>query len=146
MPDIAGCAPLPQSDKEATMGMYKPLDIEVVAHVTGSMDHCQHCQVFIDGVGVGGQVKQEDLAAYPEEFIRDWRNVSDWVLELADKYPGKLIIRITDAQSVQGLWKSLTKGVRKYPTFIVEGQEKYHGWDHDQLEAIIQKRLQPAGG
>jgi hypothetical protein len=79
------------------MGMNKPLDIEVVAHITGSMDHCQSCQVFIDGVGVGGQVKRDDLASYPEEFIQDWRNVSDWVLELADN--PRVIICITDAQS-----------------------------------------------
>ncbi len=128
------------------MAHNKPLDIEVVAHVTGSMDHCQSCQVFIDGVGVGGKVKQEDIEAYPEEFVRDWQNVSTWVLELADKYPGQLLIRITDAQSVQGLWKSLTKGVRKYPTFIIEGHEKYHGWDHEKLESMIQRRLQMAGG
>lgn len=125
---------------------HKPLNIEVVAHVTGSMDHCSSCQVFIDGVGVGGQVKQEDLQSYPEDFIKDWQRVSDWVLELADKHPGQLLIRITDAQTVQGLWKSLTKGVRKYPTFIIEGEEKYHGWDHDQLEALIERRLQAAEG
>lgn len=124
----------------------KPLDIEVVAHVTGSMDHCSSCQVFIDGVGVGGQVKQEDIQSYPEDFIRDWQRVSDWVLDLANEYPGQLIIRITDAQTVQGLWKSLTKGVRKYPTFIIEGDEKYHGWDRDTLNTLIQKHLQPAEG
>lgn len=124
---------------------HKPLDIEVVAHVTGSMDHCASCQVFIDGVGVGGQVKQDDLQSYPEDFIQDWRRVSDWVLELADKYAGQLVIRITDAQSVQGLWKSLSKGVRKYPTFIIEGEEKYHGWDHEQLEALVQKHLLASG-
>lgn len=120
---------------------HQPLDIEVVTYVTGSMDHCSSCQVFIDGVGVGGQIHQQDMESYPEDFIRDWRNLSAWVFELADTFPGQLVIRITDAQSMKGLWKSLTKGVRKYPTFIINGKEKYHGWDHDHLNQLIQKRL-----
>jgi hypothetical protein len=124
----------------------RPLDVEVVAHVTGSMNHCDHCQVFIDGVGVGEKIHREDLQSYPEDFIRDWQRVSDWVLDLAAAFPGQLVIRITDAQSVQGLWKSLTKGVRKYPTFIVGGQEKYHGWDHEQLSDLIRKHLEVARG
>jgi hypothetical protein len=119
----------------------KPLQIEVVAHVLGSMDHCSHCQVFIDGAGVGGKVKRADLEAYPKEFQEEWQRLSDWVLALAGRYPGQLQIKITDAQSPQGLWKALRYGVRKYPTFIVEG-EKYHGWDDRVLDGLIQRRLQ----
>lgn len=106
----------------------KPLQIEVVAHVLGSMDHCSHCQVFIDGVGVGGKIKRADLDAYPKEFMEEWQRLSDWILALTERYAGQLVIKITDAQSPQGLWKALRHGVRKYPTFIVEG-EKYRGWE-----------------
>jgi hypothetical protein len=121
----------------------KPLQVEVVAHVLGSMDHCAHCQVFIDGAGVGGQVKRADLAAYPQEFMAEWQRLSDWILALAARYPGRLQIKITDAQSPQGLWKALRHGVRKYPTFIVEG-EKYHGWDETTVDNLIRRRLQMA--
>jgi hypothetical protein len=31
--------------------------------------------------------------------------------------------------------------VRKYPTFILDNREKYHGWDKDQLDSLIQKYL-----
>jgi hypothetical protein len=123
------------------MDKNRPIDVEVVAHITGSMSHCDHCQVFIDGVGIGGQIHQENIQSYPEEFIRDWTRLSDWVLDLAEAFPGQLVIRITDAQSVQGLWKSISKGVRKYPTFIVEGEEKYHGWDQEHLNEMIRGRL-----
>lgn len=123
------------------MAAKKPLDVEIVAHVTGSMQHCSHCQVFIDGVGVGQKVHQENIESYPPEIVAEWQHLSDWILEVAQTYPGQLIIRITDAQSPQGLWKVLTKGVRKYPTFILDGQEKYHGWDKEQLDALIRKHL-----
>lgn len=127
------------------MSQNKLVEVEVVTHVTGSMDHCDSCQVFIDGVGIGGKIHNEDMQSYPEDFVRDWQRLSDWVFKLADSYPGKLVIRITDAQSVGGLWRSLTKGVRQYPTFIVDGSEKYHGWDDEQLNAIINRHLVSSG-
>ncbi len=120
------------------------VDIEVVTHVTGSVNHCESCQVFIDGVGIGDRIHTEDMQSYPEEFIRDWQRISDWVFELAEAYPGKLVIRITDAQSMQGLWKSISKGVHQYPTFIIDGQEKYHGWDSQQLNALIDRHVSEA--
>jgi len=115
----------------------KLVQIEVVAHVLGSLNHCSHCQVFIDGVGVGGRVKQADLEAYPQEFMAEWQRLSNWVLALAERYTGQLVIKIIDAQSLQGLWKALWHGVRKYPTFIIDG-EKYQGW---QAEADFTARL-----
>ncbi len=115
----------------------KPVQLEIVAHVLGSMDHCSHCQVFIDGLGVGGKVKRADLDAYPKEFMAEWQRLSDWILALAERYAGQLVIKITDAQSLQGLWQALRHGVRKYPTFILEG-EKYRGWE---AEADLTARL-----
>ena len=116
------------------------LEVEVVAHVLGSMDHCSHCQVFIDGAGVGGQVKQNDLDSYPKEWMEEWQRLSDLILTLAERHAGQLVIKITDAQSPGGLWKAIRYGVRRYPTFIVGG-EKYHGWDESQIEALIQSHL-----
>ncbi len=120
---------------------HKPVDVEVFAHVTGSMNHCTHCQVFIDGVGIGNQVHLADIQSYPEDFVRDWQRLSDWILDLAETFPGQIVIRVTDAQSMRGLWKALTRGVRRYPTFIVEGQETYQGWDRDRLAEMIRRRL-----
>jgi hypothetical protein len=127
----------------------KPLQLEIVTHVLGSMNHCSHCQVFIDGVGVGGQVKQIDLAAYPQEFMDEWQHLSDWVLALAERYAGQLVIKIVDAQSLQGLWQALRHGVRKYPTFIVAG-EKFPGWEAEadlmaRLNQVLAERGQSVG-
>jgi hypothetical protein len=86
------------------------VQLEIITHVLGSVTHCPHCQVFIDRVGVGVQIKQADLDAYPPEFMAEWQRVSDWVLALAERYPGQLTIKITDAQSPQGLWQALRRG------------------------------------
>lgn len=125
---------------------HNPLEIEIVAHVISSMQHCTHCQAFIDGTGIGGQVHQENLEAYPEEFVREWRLTSQIVLELAERFPEQVNFRITDAQSLRGLWKALSKGIRRYPTFIIEGGETYHGWDSSQIGLMIQRHLEMAEG
>jgi hypothetical protein len=120
-----------------------PLPIEVVAHVTGSLDHCAHCQVFINGAGIGEQVHQHDLRSFPADFIRDWQSLAAWIQELAATFPGQLVIRVTDAQSLRGLWLALTRGARRYPTFLI-GEQKMSGWDRDQLDQLI--RLELGGG
>lgn len=125
----------------------KLVQIEVVAHVLGSMNHCSHCQVFIDGVGVGGKVKEADLDAYPQEFMEEWQRLSNWVLAMAEHNAGQLVIKIIDAQSLQGLWKALWHNVHKYPTFIIEG-EKYQGWEAEadftaRLNQVLETHNQP---
>jgi hypothetical protein len=123
------------------MGMKKRiLEVEVVAHVLGSMVHCPHCEVFIDGVGVGGQVHKSDLDSFPPEWMDEWQHLSDLVLNLAEKFPEQLVIKITDAQSPQAMWKALRHGVRKYPTFIVEG-DQYVGLDENRVTDLVERHL-----
>jgi hypothetical protein len=61
-------------------------------------------------------------------------------MRLAEQHAGQLRIKITDAQSIGGIWRAIRQGVRKYPTFIVDG-EKYHGWNEGALEALINRKL-----
>ena len=116
------------------------LQVEVIAHVLGSMDHCSHCQVFLDGTGVGGQIHQQDLDSYPKEWMDDWQRLSDLIYRITEMYPQRLVVKITDAQSPQGLWAAIRKGVRKHPTFIVGG-EKYTGLDEDAVLGLISQYL-----
>lgn len=121
----------------------KPLEVEVIAHVLGSMNHCPHCQVFIDGVGIGDQIHVEDLNSFPDEWMSEWQRVSDLILSVAEHYAGRLVIKVTDAQTPKAMWLALRRGVRKYPTFIV-GADKYQGLSQDQVEALIDRHLSGA--
>jgi hypothetical protein len=105
----------------------KPVQLEIIAHVPGSLNFCSRCQGFIDNAGVGRKTKQADLDSYPPEFMADWQRLSALVLALSERYPGRLVIKIIDVQSPRGLWLALRRGVRRYPTFILAG-EKYQGW------------------
>lgn len=116
------------------------LEVEVVAHVLGSMDHCSHCQVFLDGVGVGGQVHKQDMDSYPREWMEEWQRLSDLIFNVTEKHAGRLVVKITDAQSPQGMWAAIRRGIRKYPTFVVNG-EKYVGLDESAVDALIGRHL-----
>lgn len=118
----------------------QPLEVEVIAHVLGSMDHCSHCQVFLDGVGIGGKIHQSDLESYPTEWMDEWKRLSEVILNLTEAFAGELIVRVTDAQSPQAMWAAIRKGVRKYPTFIVAG-EKYTGTDEGRARGLISRHL-----
>lgn len=121
------------------------LEVEVVAHVLGSMDHCSHCQVFLDGVGIGGQIHQADLESYPKDWMEEWQKLSDIVFNVTERFAGRLVVKITDAQSPQAMWKALKRGVRKYPTFLIE-DEKYYGLDEEQVVELIERHLPQAAG
>lgn len=116
------------------------LEVEVIAHVLGSMDHCSHCQVFLDGVGLGDQIHQADLESYPPDWMEEWQQLSDIIFNVTERYAGRLVVKITDAQSPQALWKALKRGIRKYPTFVI-GDEKYYGLDEGLVMQLIERHL-----
>lgn len=124
--------------------MDEPLEVEVIAHVLGSMDHCSHCQVFLDGVGVGQKIHQSDLDSFPDDWMDEWRRLSDLIYNITERYAGKLVIKITDAQSLDALWKAIRFGVRKYPTFLI-GRDKYQGLEEQRVADLIEKHLPLAG-
>ena len=116
------------------------LEVEVVAHVLGSMNHCSHCQVFIDGVGIGDQVHKADMDSYPPDWMEEWQRLSELIFNITEEYAGQLVVKVTDAQSPQAIWKAIRRGVRKYPTFII-GEDKYHGLEQAQVTNLIERNL-----
>lgn len=116
-----------------------PVTVEVISLILSSFNHCGHCQLFIDSVGVGHQVHQSDIDDYPEPLKEEYSRLYTMVRQLADKHAGRVVFKITDAQSLPGLWKQLRFGIRRYPAFIVNGTEKIIGWDLDRLQHAISR-------
>ncbi len=116
------------------------LKIEVVTHVLGSLNHCSHCQVFLDSAGIGPEIHQNDLDSYPPEWKAEWQQFSDLIYALTERYAGRLQITITDARSPRGLWLTLRGKARRYPAFLVEEQTCY-GLDESALCRVIDDHL-----
>ena len=81
------------------------------------------------------------MTEYPTNLLDDHIRLSSLVVELVKRYNNRILVYVIDPQSVLGLYKSLRYWVRKYPTFIIDGQEKITGWDQDSLEEAIRFRL-----
>lgn len=83
----------------------------------------------------------QDLNDYPEDVREDYLFLSGWITELAQKYREKILIRVTDAQSLQGFYKSIRYRAFRYPAFIINGKRKYTGKDKMRLESLLQEEM-----
>lgn len=81
---------------------------------------------------------ERGLDEYPPDWQEDFHRLSDTIQTLSTRYQNGILIRIWDPRSLQGLWKSIRYGVRRYPAFVVEGREKVTGWDTIRLDQYIQ--------
>jgi hypothetical protein len=74
---------------------------------------------------------------YPLDLKEEYLKLCDWIRELTRLYKDGLLIKLIDAQSILGFYKSLRHWLRKYPAFIVEGKKTYTGWDKSRLESLL---------
>lgn len=119
----------------------KPISLEIVTGMITTFGHCRHCEIFFDEAGIQQKARQTEIEDYPPDLIQECDRLFDWVGELKRLYKHRLSIRLIDAKSFVGFYKSLRHRIRKYPTFIVEGKESYTGWDRKCLEDLLDKYI-----
>jgi hypothetical protein len=122
--------------------MGKPLTVDVISQILSSFDHCSHCQLFLNAAGVGHRIHREDFDAFPRELRDEYDRLSRLVTGLSERFAGRVRFRILDPQTPEGMWKSLRYWVRRYPTFLIDG-EKQVGWDEEALTRRIEAHLTP---
>ena len=120
----------------------KPIQLEIVTRVVTFFDHCRRCQILFDQSGLDEKLHQKEMEEYPPDLKEEYLELSDWIRELTRLYKHRLLVRVIDAQSPLGIYKSLRYRIRTYPAFIVEGKETYTGWDKSQLEHLLDKYIQ----
>ncbi len=81
------------------------------------------------------------LNEYPEDLKEDYLFLSGWIKELSREYGMEILIRITDAQSLQGFYKSIRYWAFRYPAFIINGKKKYMGKDKVRLDSLLREEL-----
>ena len=122
----------------------KPILLEIVTKVITSFDQCRRCKILFDQVGFNQKRHQKEMDEYPPDLKEENIRLSDWIRELNRLYKHRLLIRLIDAPSPLGIYKSLRYRIRTYPTFIVEKKETYVGWDKSQLESLLDKYIKNA--
>ncbi|HEX7594301.1 MAG TPA: DUF1525 domain-containing protein [Anaerolineae bacterium] len=127
----------------------KPLIVEVIAYAPTQFYHCMHCEVLFKEADVKGVKKfhADTLeTSMPADMMQDYRNLSDWVLNSVERFGGRVVFKVIDAASMEGLLKSVRYGVRKYPAVVIDGKAKQTGADFQKAEVLIDQSLalQPA--
>jgi hypothetical protein len=117
----------------------KSIRLEVIAHTLQGFGMCMACELVLSEANIGGHPSERALEEYPQEWQDDYRRLTDWVYDLAERYDDRILIKLIDPQSPEGLLKSLRYRVRHYPTWIVDGKVKVVGWDRLALEAALQR-------
>lgn len=80
------------------------------------------------GLDIGDKVHNEEINEYPDELREEYLRLSNWVRSTYDTYGRQVWIKVIDPQSMVGLWKHVKYRVRKYPTFVLEGEHRFVGW------------------
>jgi hypothetical protein len=98
-------------------------------------------------MGVNNRIHQEQLeSSLPADLAADYANISGWVKEIFRLYCDQVVIKVIDAASIEGFFKSLRYGVRKFPAVIVNQENRFSGGALDEASREIDRRLvQPAG-
>jgi hypothetical protein len=117
--------------------------LEIVAHTLTYFTHCPHCETALEAVGVGRTAHTQEINEYPEEVKAEYVQLCDWIRAASARYAGRLRIRLIDAQSPEGLWKTLRHRARTYPLFVLDGTRVAVGWPQAQVDAILMEKLGP---
>jgi hypothetical protein len=106
----------------------KPLLVEIIAYAPTAYYHCTHCEVAWREMGVDNHIHEEQLqSSLPEDLIREYQTVSDWVKEMFRVHCDVIVLKVIDAASIEGFFKALKYNARRYPAVIVNQKARFLG-------------------
>ncbi|MBI2526371.1 MAG: hypothetical protein HYV93_10340 [Candidatus Rokubacteria bacterium] len=76
----------------------------------------------------------------PEDLYEEFHRLSEWAQSLPAKFGPRVSLRLVDAASIEGFFKSLLGRVRRYPAFKV-GSGPYVRLDFSEVDALISAQL-----
>jgi hypothetical protein len=121
--------------------------VEVLAYAPTAFFHCTHCEVVFRHVGLGPKIHAEqEAAAFPDDLRQEYALLSDWIRRLVARYGGRVEIKVVDAASLEGFWKALRYGVRRFPALITGGRAYVIDGDLAHAEEVIEKLVTDARG
>jgi Protein of unknown function (DUF1525) len=122
--------------------MQNPLLVEVIAYAPTAFYHCTHCEVAFREMGATNYAQEEQISSsLPEDLTNEYQQLSDWVREIFRQYGDRVVVRVVDAASIEGLIKSVRYGVRRYPALIVNHNERFSGGAYEDASREIAQRL-----
>jgi hypothetical protein len=118
------------------------LQIEILTYAPTEFFHCLHCEVVFQSVGLGGPVRREQReAAFPPDLQAEYTALADWVGGVIARHGDRVRVRVVDAASLEGVYKSLRYRNRNFPVFVIDGAVWRGGPDYAALDQAIDQRV-----
>ena len=106
----------------------KPVLVEIIAYAPTAYYHCTHCEVAWREMGATNRIHDEQVSSsLPEDLIKEYETVSDWVKEMFRIHCDRILLKIVDAASIEGFYKSLKYNARRYPAVIINRRSRFIG-------------------
>ena len=110
--------------------MQQPILVEIIAFAPTAFYQCTHCEVAFREMGRSDQVHREQLASsLPEDLMQEYRALSDWVRDMFRLHCDRIEIKMIDAASMEGVFRSLRCRTRRFPVVIVDERGCFTGSD-----------------
>jgi len=91
--------------------------------------------------GLGRKIHQEQLeSGLPADLAAEFHSLSVWAQGLPQRYGSRVTVRLVDAASIEGFFKSLFRRFSRYPAFVVSGTP-YVGSDFSRVDRLIAESL-----
>lgn len=108
--------------------MNRPLLVEIIAYAPTAYYHCTHCEVAWREMGASNRIHEEQLeSSLPEDLIEEYQTISDWVQEMFRVHCDAIVLKVIDAASIEGFYKSIKYKARHYPAIIVNQKTRFVG-------------------
>ncbi len=118
--------------------MDEPLLVEILAYAPTAFYHCTHCEVAWREMGASNRIHEEQVeSSLPEDMAKEYETVSDWVQRIFKTHCDRIVVKVIDAASIEGVYKSLRYNARRYPAVIVGRSSRFTGIA--SLEAAAQE-------
>ena len=118
------------------------MQVEILTYAPTEFYHCQHCEVVWDSVDVGKRIRAEQRAnALPADLQAEFTAIADWVAEAHQRFGDRLQFKVVDVASLEGVIESIRHRTRRFPAFIVDGRERFVGFDPQKLNDALERRL-----
>ncbi len=118
-----------------------PVRVQIITYVPTQFQHCQHCEVTWQVIGLGRKVHREQIeSGLPDGLARQFHDLSEWARTVSERFGPNVTIRLVDVASIEGFFKSLIHRLGRYPAFVVDRQ-RYVGSDFSLVDSLIAERL-----
>ncbi len=119
-----------------------PILLEVVAPTLSGVEmSCRGCGFILGTIGLRDKYRDACVEEYPQEWKQATSYLAQWIHQISSLYRHRIKIKLIDAQSPLGFWKQIRHRVFRFPAFIVDKESTYIGWDPQELETLIDKRI-----